>query len=570
MSDRRVSRMFSGDAVTMKIWIPLVASFGLLAQTPPTDPGPPPPPLGSVTGHVIDSESKRPIGGAKVEMLDLLHGKNGTTTSGRDGEFHFDQLPAGKYIFEAHAGGYLGGPVPQSDISAGAKLAIEIDLTPESQIEGRVLDDETRLPLAGITVKAVRERRDFESSLRVGEAAHATTNKDGDYQLPRLNPGKYFVVAEPPVADQSLKLPAGQLHPVPTWLPDALHKADAVPVYIAAGHSYGGADIHLRKASGFTISGAISGVPEITAREELVLRLAARDDLLYGERSAEPDRKGMFSFTGVLPGNYTLLLLRKTGEHATPGSLESHLLASDDVLVDKSDVLDLRLPVHWPIAISGSVTVDDSPGADMTGVYVMLAQTGGIVSAGWPTAKLKEDGLFDFPTCDPIHYIVRIHPPNGAYVRSITFNHREVLPSEIIDASGGGGKLDIFLHKGGAELSGTVEQPSSEENTPPVVTGPEARTLAVLIPADWSPDWAIDLPSARIENGAFSIRNVRPGAYSAVALENAVVLWRSPGLIREMQARGETVTLDEDDHVSIHLKLITAAEVQQAALAADQ
>jgi len=242
--------------------------------------------------------------------------------------------------------------------------------------------------------------------------------------------------------------------------------------------------------------------------------------------------------------------------------LATHLLTFEDVLVGKSDVKDLRLQVHWPIAISGSVSVDDSPDANLKDVYVLMTPADGIISGEYPHAESREDGAFELPTCDPVRYAVGVRVPDGTYLRSITFNRREVLPSEIVDASHGGGKLEIFLHKGGAELSGSVDVQSHTE-----AANSEPRVIAVLIPADWSPDWAIELPSAPIEKGSFSIRNVRPGTYSAVAMEGAEELWRNPGLVREMQSRGETVTLNEDDRVSVQLKLITASEMQQAARA---
>jgi hypothetical protein len=514
-----------------------------------------------VEGRVIDSESKLPINGAKISVIGLLGGRNVEATSDRDGRFQFDPLTAGSYIFLASAKGYGEGPSPQREISAGAKISVEIALIPESEIEGKVVDDVTRTPLAGITLRAIREDRDLGP--RVAEMAHAITNKAGEYSFSRLLPGKYFLVAEPPPADPSRKLPAGELPLVPTWFPDALHRSDAVAVYVMAGHLCDGTDIHLRKASVYSISGSISGIPEITDREELIVRLAAEGDPLYGERIAILDRKGIFSFTDVLPGRYTARLLRKTKDRAE-GIVAAHLLAVGDVLIDKSDVMDLRLSVRWPIAISGTLSVDDSPDADLKGVYVFLIPTEGIVSAGWLRAELKDDGIFQLPTCDPVRYAVRVVAP-GTYVRSITFNHREVLPSGIIDVSNGGGRLDVFLHKGGAELAGTLEaQPGSD------AMNPAAKARAVLIPVDWSPDWAINLPSAKIENGSFSIRNVRPGTYYALALEAFDLLWKNPGLVRRMQSRGDTVTLDEDDHVSVHLKLITAAEVQQAAFAVEQ
>jgi hypothetical protein len=554
---------------TAAIWITLLFAAGVFAQVAPNDSSAERVPLGSVTGRVIDSESKRPIGGAKLQMLGLQHGRNGTTTADLNGEFGFDKLPAGSYMFLASADGYRDGPTSQIDVSAGASLTIELTLIPEAGIAGRVVDEESRRPVAGITVKALREHRDF-GSRRVTEAGHGITNKAGEYALSGLMPGKYFLVAEPPPADAPRKSPAGGLFPVPTWHPDALHKIDAVPVYVTAGHRYDGTDIHLRKAAGYVVSGAISGLPEIPDLKELTVRLAAEGESLYGERIATPDARGMFSFADVVPGNYTALLLCKTKDTRPGVQGATHLLAFADVLVDKSDVKDLRLPVRWPIAISGSASVDDSPDADLKGVHVMLTPTDGVVSGAYPQAELNGDGGFELPSCDPVRYAVGVRAPAGMYVRSITFNHRDVLPSDIIDASNGGGKLEVFFHKGGAELSGSVETQSGAVPTNAETTDPEARTLAVLIPVDWSPDWAIDLRTGGIDKGSFEIRNIRPGTYYALALEQALALWRNPGLVREMQSRGETVTLNEDEHLSVHLKLITASEVQQAARAVEQ
>src|SRR4030095_5724564 len=82
-------------------------------------------------------------------------------------------------------------------VRAGQRMTdVSLRLTPASTISGRVMDS-TGEPLAGVTVQALRSSYDSTRKRTLQPAGTARTNDLGEYRIYWINPGRYFISANP-------------------------------------------------------------------------------------------------------------------------------------------------------------------------------------------------------------------------------------------------------------------------------------------------------------------------------------------------------------------------------------
>ena len=150
-----------------------------------------PQPTASVAGVVIDSETKAPIGRARVLLarIDAHLSQSLVVIADERGAFATSQVPPGTYRVFADREGYRRGEHGATlTTAAGERIAnLTIALTPTAVISGRVTT-ESGEPLSKIYVRAL-------SGSDV-VAAEARTNDLGEYRLFGLEPGGYIVSAE--------------------------------------------------------------------------------------------------------------------------------------------------------------------------------------------------------------------------------------------------------------------------------------------------------------------------------------------------------------------------------------
>jgi iron complex outermembrane receptor protein len=134
---------------------------------------------GSISGTVVDKETKRPLEAANVTLAGTTLG----TSSGTDGSFRLDNVPAGEYTVLVS---YVGYTLHRQMIalSAGSTLRIDVALEP------------TILPGQTVVVTALRgkerETPATFSSLRREEIQHRYTYQDIPLLLAELPSTMYY------------------------------------------------------------------------------------------------------------------------------------------------------------------------------------------------------------------------------------------------------------------------------------------------------------------------------------------------------------------------------------------
>src|SRR5215471_9385778 len=155
-----------------------------------------------VRGRVVDDATGKPLANIPVQFsprpnhpfapgIDVEPTPRSAVTDS-NGAFEIAHLTAGDYaVFASTPVPYLsisygvsraGGPGKILTVADGAKLDVAIKAWRGASIAGHVVDDRGR-PVAGVEVRIFTDRPNVYGS--------ATTNDLGEYEITRLQPGRY-------------------------------------------------------------------------------------------------------------------------------------------------------------------------------------------------------------------------------------------------------------------------------------------------------------------------------------------------------------------------------------------
>ncbi len=160
--------------------------------------------LGSLSGTVIDAATSGPISGVRVEAWTEAGSYAGTGFTGGLGEYLVDELLPGNYFLvfdpDNHAG-ELYDDLPchdgNCDVTTGTPVAVALNATTGGvdaaldllgAISGIVTDSLTGGPIDGVRVEIWDAESDYVTS--------TTTDSSGNYEVPQLGPGTYYVTTE--------------------------------------------------------------------------------------------------------------------------------------------------------------------------------------------------------------------------------------------------------------------------------------------------------------------------------------------------------------------------------------
>src|SRR5579872_1051519 len=292
----------------------LLACAGSFAQTvtKPED-------MCVVSGTVVNAVTGQPLRKAKVWLLpSRANLAPYTTFSDEAGQFLLDDLDPGQYAVRADRPGFVP-PAPTKapmtvSLAAGHKVGdLVIKLMPQGVIAGQVLDEDGE-PVPFASVQCLRVAYP-DGKRRLTPLSMGITNDIGEYRLPNLSPGKYYVNAARMSPSGNRERVRGKTQKradeiyAQTFYPNTIRIEGAAPIDIHPGTFARGIDVRLVRVRALTVRGRIlnlQGGSSANASVQLLPNLQI-PAMSYPNRSSEIEPDGSFEMQGVVSGSYTLV-----------------------------------------------------------------------------------------------------------------------------------------------------------------------------------------------------------------------------------------------------------------------
>lgn len=318
--------------------------------------------FGKKTSGVVRNSKGDPVSGATLvpmfrdgEILSRSQSASLTILSHGNGEFEFGSLEAGKWEICVAADGYA--PMLSLPIEAGS-IDNTIELRSGTALRGTVVEDQTNLPLGGVTLSAQFVGEGFPTQ-------RALTDERGIFEFPALAIGANTI----------------DIDTAPLVLRDG-------PVQVMVnGPSL--SPLFLVATAGATIRGRVlddeTGAP-VTG---VVLRARPEGEFGHVLVSEASNKRGEFEFSGVPPSDYSITPLLARGYGRNMGKKDAvQIRVAPGQLVEG---IDIRL--YKGITIEGIVLQEDGEfavGAEVRGTaanwtdQTVTDEAGAFVLAGLP------------------------------------------------------------------------------------------------------------------------------------------------------------------------------------------
>lgn len=308
----------------------LIASLSLMGTLVTGQPSQAVTQMGRVSGQVIEDSTNAPIAGAVVFVV--LDGEYSTpagalpeSVTDRDGRYHFDTLPAGRYRIAAQKAGFEPPMEPLTmqmfEVAAGQTLeGLTVSLRRGGVIAGRVLDPLGQ-PLAEGSVTALLKRlssNDRPAGLTSSgtplliPSGHSQTNDLGEFRIFGLSPGEYVIMADTRSPfDRAARASSATTTMTSTFFPGTADVSAAQVVTVQAGQTVSDVTIRLINVPAFQVSGVVVDEAGAPLAGAMVMLMDGPGDSLFslatGPRGmSQSDAGGRFSFGEVPAGSYTL------------------------------------------------------------------------------------------------------------------------------------------------------------------------------------------------------------------------------------------------------------------------
>jgi hypothetical protein len=306
-----------------------------------------------------------------------------------------------------------------------------------------------------VSVRALRTLRS-QGEEQIHPVASGITDALGEFRLIDLPAGRYYVTAAPPrvgTAPDAAAAPFGLAFlaggaSAPTYYPGTSDPDQADTVRVAHGQETGGLYLRILPARVASVSGIVVESLSGPGADYVVMLDPASVRTGGSTLFSEPDRDGRFSFAGVPPGPYRIVVRNKHYFEAiataggTIGQPQDDDLefASEPIRVYEQDVVDLVVRTGPGFRLSGRVTIEGASPEELAAVLrsleVRAFEVGGPpMSRGMWTAEtdVRDDGTFELRHLIGLR-MVRLEAPRGwtlkqvrAFTRDITDDGIEIL-----------------------------------------------------------------------------------------------------------------------------------------------
>ena len=510
-------------------------------------------PVGVIAGQVVEEPGSVPLRKVLVSLEPSSAGSFISVNQRQDlraaltdaqGQFRFERVPPGEYRVSLERNGFVESrhrsPRYSStllSLAAGHELTgLTFRMLPGAVVKGKITDADGD-PVPGVAIMAVASRA-------AGQYGNVMTNDLGEYRVAGLPPGRYFIVAQG--INNTMLHGSGEQASTyaPTYYPGSLDRNAASPLQVHAGDE-ATADFTLLSSRTFSVRGRISGWPNpaslsgenvVLQRSEVGLSLSPAFNGLLS-----PD--GSFEITGVLPGSYKAMCTVRHGQ-----SWQT-FQANQPVIIGNADVDGVQLMARANGEVHGLIRMDNGQKLDWSQVVISV-DPDEREDSGSMSGQARKDGTFTIANVVPGNYHIMVTSSSAALRDYIV---KEVLVGghDVADAGFPAGTgvltLEIVASANGSAIDGTVV----DENSKPV---PDTKVLA--IPDGSRRKRRETYQQVRTDaGGRFELRGLNAGKYTLLALDEEVADITDPEFLKEHEAAGQSVEVDEGERKAVSLKL---------------
>lgn len=520
--------------------------------------------LCSVEGQVLNDATGKPVAKATV----LLHGASNSefyTQTDEKGQYGFAGIEPGSYTLTAERAGFVtatyGAVRPQLPgkmvaLKASQKASgLDMRMIPGGAIAGKVLYADGQ-PAFGASLTLLRAKyvdgqkqlMDVGSSMLVqSRRLPLTTNDLGEFRVPSLEPGHYYVRADAgrtsaiDIGMVSAQLAGPVTDTAPTYYPSTIDRKNAEAIEVSSGRTTGDVTITLVETPVGTIRGHVENAPTASRNSFRVILYSQ-----YGQSfglTMNPQTGELEAQGAVPPGRYTAVAFITAGAAGlNPGGARYDLIPVD---VNGGA---LSITLHASTSLAGVLKVQDGRPADLHQVRVALRPSGfvrGMPDVFQPAQPVAADGKFTFAAIFADRYAVQVLGlPEGVYVQSIHAGDADVLENGLDLTAAAAGSVEIVLSR----KTGTVEGLVTDAQGRPV-----NGAMVALVPIKGR-EYRTAFTD---EGGKFTVKSAPPGEYRAFAwadVEDGA--WTDAEFLKPILGKARMVTVREGATERLELSAI--------------
>jgi hypothetical protein len=535
------------------VWLPAYA------QTPPSDSSPAARTPSSAHGHyriagkVVNALTGEPVSHATVSALTEEDSQTAASVqSDQEGHFALEALAAAKYQLAASKRGFRTASYDEHDnystaIVTGPGQATEnltFKLTPGATLRG-VITTEGGDPVEGASVMVFKKPRPNEPGHHISRFSEDTTDDTGAYEVNALPAGEYVVAvkADPWYALHQSRQPRGIVYMDGAAAPDASAALDvAYPITFYDGTtdessattialSGGGreeADITLHAVPALHLTVETPRKPDGSiARAELSETIFGTPVSAMTAGSMNAMRTGSTDFYGVAPGHYELT----QGDPPRVAELDAATTQQIDAGLGTPTVM-----------VSGTLrTASGSPLPDPMQMWMSSVD-----GAHQPASAPCVHGKFSVPSVAQGVWQMLAQSSSGTPLRiaSIATGGRAHPGSQFV-VGDHPLSLVVTVTESATRIEGFAKVPNAASNgSPPRGWHGVAGVMVVLVPSDLTTMEDLARRDQSDSDGSFSLRDVVPGQYTVVAIQDGWELdWSRPDVISRYLPGGNPVTV---------------------------
>ena len=494
----------------------------------------------SLSGTVTNSVTGAPISRALVQ---LFAASAHSTLTDNEGRFHFEELPASDVTLFARKPGFFSEQeVAQSGPSGATPEVMHLGpdtqvaalkLIPEGVVFGRVSSDGQ--PVEAVPVKVIAPR--IRDGRKVWEqAGYATPDDDGDFRIPGLMPGTYYIAAGPTSNLSSLNTNAKASGYSEVFYPGVSDIASAAPFELAAGQQVE-ADFSLKPEPVFQVSGTIRAPRPVQG-----VNLQFVNSL--GDAGSFPYRFDAVSGGFVSSATAGAYALRAQAfENGEVSVAELPLTVSSNL---SGIVLSLAPAASIPVLVSADFVTAQGKrmaGSGMPSFNMHLVPSDSQLTSAdyWAISKgAGKQRTVSFDNVQPGRYSAEVNPDGSYYVESARCGETDLLRDDLtITADAHLPPIEVVLRDDGASLD--ISLP-----------GPAVKATVLLVP-----DGAPREVQHGFDSGRLRFEGLAPGEYNVLAFDNADPLeYKNPEVLSPYLGKAAHVTLGPGQNSSVTLQLI--------------